>query len=168
VPSIELLLDEDSEHALRGDWAALAEAGLPSQARHTGESNRPHVTLLYANESLTAPRIVGLPVLVTAASPVIFGSARRGFLLARLVRPNAALLEVHRILHEEMGDPPGLDRLTRPGAWTPHITLARRLSGEQLAAALSVIDPHRAIEGTAVAARLWESATRTVTPLELV
>jgi 2'-5' RNA ligase len=168
MPSIELLLDEEAERALRAEWTALAEAGLPSQARHTGESNRPHVTLLYSNETLEPPRIVGLPVPLTAGSPVIFGSARRGFVLARSIRPNAPLLELHRILHEEVGDLPGIDRLTRPGAWTPHITLARRVSPEQLGAALTVIDPHRAVEGRAVAARLWASATKTVTALELV
>jgi hypothetical protein len=167
MPSIELLLDPASEEALREEWATLLEAGLPSQARHTGASNRPHVTLLYSEEMLEPPRIVGLPLAATAGSPVLFGSARRGFLLARLVRPSAGLLELHRILHEEVGERPGIDRLTRPGAWTPHITLARRLSGEQLATALTLLDPRRAIEGTAVAARLWASGTRTVTPLEL-
>ncbi|BDZ46591.1 2'-5' RNA ligase family protein [Naasia aerilata] len=167
MPSIELLLDPVAEQELVAEWTALREADLPSQARHTGESNRPHVTLLYSEEPLDPPRIVGLPIPVTVASPVIFGSARRGFLLARLVRPSAALLEVHRILHEEVGERPGIDRLTRPGAWTPHVTLARRLSGEQLAAALTLLDPKRAIDGTADAARLWSSATKTVTPLEL-
>lgn len=167
MPSIELLLDGAAEQALKDEWAVLLEAGLPSQARHTGASNRPHVTLLYSEEPLDPPRIVGLPLPVTVASPVIFGSARRGFLLARLVRPSAALLELHRILHEEVGQLPGIDPLTRPGAWTAHVTLARRLTGEQLAAALTLVEPKRAIDGTAEAARLWSSATKTVTPLEL-
>lgn len=167
MPSIELLLDPDTERALRGQWDTLAAAGLPSQARHPGEAGRPHVTLLWAEAAPPPPRIVGLPVPVTAASPVIFGSARRGFLLARLVRPNSALLGLHRILHEEVDDLPGIDPLTRPGAWTPHITLARHLTAQQLAAALTVLDPRQTVSGTAVAARLWESATQTVTPLQL-
>jgi 2'-5' RNA ligase superfamily len=167
MPSIELLLDRDAEGALRGEWQALADVGLPSQARHTAPSNRPHITLLYSNDSLDPPRVVGLPLPVTVASPVIFGSARRGFLLARSVRPSLPLLELHRTLHEEVGDRPGIDRLTRPGAWTAHVTIARHLTPEQLAAALTVVEPKRAIEATAVAARLWESATKTITELAL-
>lgn len=168
MPSLELLLDPDAERALRAEWVNLADAGLPSQARHTGESNRPHVTLLYSSERLPQPyRLVGLPLEVTVASPVIFGSARHGFLLARLVRPSLRLLELHRTLHEEVGDLPGIDRLTRPGAWTAHVTLARKLSPAELATALTVIEPKRAIDATAVSGRMWESATKTVTPLPL-
>jgi len=168
MPSIELLLDEESEQALKAEWLALADAGLPSQARHTGASNRPHITLLYSDERLNPPRVVGLPLPVTVASPVIFGSARRGFLVARLVRPSLPLLELHRTLHEEIGDLPGIDRLTRPGAWTPHVTLARRLTAAELATALTIIEPKRAIEGISVGARMWESATKTITDLALV
>ncbi len=167
MPSLELLLDPDAEQALRAEWVTLADAGLPSQARHTGESNRPHITLLYSSERMTPYRLLGLPLEVTVASPVIFGSARHGFLLARLVRPSLRLLELHRILHEEVGDLPGIDRLTRPGAWTAHVTLARKLSPAELATALTVIEPKRAVEATAVAGRMWESATKTVTPLLL-
>ena len=36
VQSIELLLDDDGDAALRASWAALADAGLPSLADHTG------------------------------------------------------------------------------------------------------------------------------------
>ncbi|MFS0865779.1 2'-5' RNA ligase family protein [Microbacterium sp. 179-B 1A2 NHS] len=46
VVSIELLLDEATERAVRAEWAALAAAGLSSLGRHPSPSNRPHVTLL--------------------------------------------------------------------------------------------------------------------------
>ncbi|RYJ07055.1 MAG: 2'-5' RNA ligase family protein, partial [Actinomycetales bacterium] len=45
VQSVELVLDPDLDAAVRGEWALLLDADLPSQARHTGESNAPHVTL---------------------------------------------------------------------------------------------------------------------------
>lgn len=165
MPSIELLLDPPAEAALRAEWQTLAAAGLPSQARHTGESNRPHITLAYAESAVAAPVVPGLPVPVTVASPVLFGSARRGFLLARLVRPSDALLAVHRAVHDELGDAAATDPLTRPGAWTPHVTLARRLTGEQLVAALELLDVRRAVYGTAIGARMWDKAARTVTLL---
>lgn len=34
---------------IRGEWAALADAGLPSQARHRSPTNLPHVTLSVAD-----------------------------------------------------------------------------------------------------------------------
>jgi len=36
--SVELLLDEASDSLVRDQWARLAAAGLPSQARHLGAS----------------------------------------------------------------------------------------------------------------------------------
>ncbi len=50
VVSLELVFDGASEAAVRREWDALVAADLPSQARHTGESNRPHVTLLVRPE----------------------------------------------------------------------------------------------------------------------
>jgi 2'-5' RNA ligase len=165
MPSLELTFDDAADAAVREDWVALQDAGLPSQARHTGASNRPHVTLLYSNDPLDPPPITGLPIELTVATPLVFGSAKRGFLLARLVRPNRELLELHRLLHERAGDGPGVDPLTRPGAWTPHVTLARRIPADDLGRALSVVSPGRTIDAIAVAARHWDSATKTITPL---
>ena len=51
--SVELTLDDDTDRRIRTEWATLADAGLPSQARHTGESNRPHITLALS-ETLSA------------------------------------------------------------------------------------------------------------------
>mgnify|MGYP000157915916 CR=1 FL=1 len=45
VQSAELLLDSGLDTAVRREWAALSDAGLPSQNRHRGESNRPHITV---------------------------------------------------------------------------------------------------------------------------
>ena len=165
MPSIELLLDDTAEQELRSEWRTLLDAGLPSQARHTGESNRPHVTLLYSETPLEPPVLAGLPLALAVASPVVFGSARRGFVLARLVRVTTDLLAVHAALHAAVDPAAQVDVLTRPGSWTPHVTLARRLSPAQLAQALELLDVRRAIPATASAGRLWDSASRTVTPL---
>lgn len=165
MPSIELLLDDTAEQELRGEWRTLLDAGLPSQARHTGESNRPHVTLLFSETPLEPPLMAGLPLELAVASPVVFGSAPRGFVLARLVRVTADLLGVHAALHAAVDPDARVDALTRPGSWTPHVTLARRLSPAQLAQALELLDARHAIPATSSDARLWDSASRTVTTL---
>ena len=46
--SVEGIFDEATDAAVRRRWAVLAEAGLPSQASHRGQSNSPHLTLSVA------------------------------------------------------------------------------------------------------------------------
>ncbi|RFA19866.1 2'-5' RNA ligase family protein [Subtercola boreus] len=48
--SFELRFDADTDAAIRAEWAALLDAGLPSQARHASASNAPHFTVLAARE----------------------------------------------------------------------------------------------------------------------
>ena len=50
---------------------------------------------------------------------------------------------------------------TRPGEWTPHVTLARGLSVEEADEALSLFGPF-AVESSAVTLRRWYSETRQV------
>ena len=45
MQTVELLLDPTTDAAVRAEWQRLAEAGLPSQARHHGGTNAPHITL---------------------------------------------------------------------------------------------------------------------------
>lgn len=45
VQTVELLPDAVTDSVVRTQWGALLAAGLPSQARHTGATNAPHVTL---------------------------------------------------------------------------------------------------------------------------
>jgi 2'-5' RNA ligase superfamily len=52
----------------------------------------------------------------------------------------------------------------QPEAWTPHVSLARRLPADQVARATEAIGQAEA-EGELSAARSYDSITRTVTPL---
>lgn len=164
VVSLELILDADAEAAVRGEWEILDAAGLPSQARHTGASNRPHVTLLVRTRSPALPggSLEGrLPLAVTLGAPLLFGGGRTR-VLARSVVPTAALLELHAQVHALAGSGENAAH-TVPGDWTPHVTLARRLPvdrvGEALAAGVGAGEP---IEARAIGIRRWDSATRTV------
>lgn len=162
VVSLELTLDPESDAVVRTEWAALAEAGLPSQARHTGESNAPHVTLLVRSEpTVLAPDRVGrmLPLGMRLGAPVLFGTGTHRT-LARLVVPSSSLLDLHVAVHVEAGagdDAPH----TRPGEWTPHVTLARRLPLDGLATALAALAARDGIDASAVAVRRWDARSRT-------
>jgi len=164
VVSIELLLDEATEARVRADWQRLADAGLSSLAAHTASSNRPHVTLL-ARPTLAAVAFTAaaerLPIPITLAEPIVFAHGERGVLAWR-VTLSEELRDLHVAVHAAA--PAGEDAShTTPGAWTPHITLARRLRLESLPDALGLIGPASA--GTGVSLRRWDSASATITAL---
>src|SRR5690349_20668977 len=63
--SVELLLDDHGEEAVRRQWDLLANAGLPSERRSgANEHHRPHLTLFAADEvpSAAEPQLPGLVV----------------------------------------------------------------------------------------------------------
>jgi 2'-5' RNA ligase superfamily protein len=165
VHSIELLLDPDTEDTVRGLWDELARAGLPSQADHTSPSNRPHVTLAVAEsispavDDLLAGIAARLPMRCVIGAPLLFGTGKRA--LARLAVPSAELLlmqaEVALTSLEHMR--PGPVGHTLPGSWTPHVTLCRRLTSADVAAALDVVSGDD-ITGTFAGLRRWDGTAR--------
>lgn len=167
--SIELVLDASSDSLIRADWARLAAAGVPSQAGHTSPSNSPHITLA-AGPDLTVQDLMvpdntddlwqGLPLGLEFSGIQVFPSAAGTYVLARSVVVTAALLDLHRALHERVA---GALLLTMPDAWTPHVTLARRVPGHLLGTALDLLELRT--EGQCTAARHWDSSTRTITSL---
>jgi 2'-5' RNA ligase len=183
VVSLELLLDPATEARIRAEWEALAGAGLSSLAAHTAVSNRPHITVLVRPELASQAAValssaLTLPIPVELGAPVLFGAGDRR-VLARSVVPSPALLRLHSAVHDLAG--PGDDAPhTRPGEWTPHVTLARRLRLDTLPHALRLLDdaaegaadapvradaPGRAdaSRSTATALRRWDAASATVT-----
>jgi hypothetical protein len=99
VHSIELLLDTESDAAIRRIWADLADAGLPSQLSNTSPSNRPHVSVVVAEhidtavDDLLRPLARRLPIRCVIGSPVLFGGD--AITIARLVVPSAESLSLH-------------------------------------------------------------------------
>ncbi|MCV7279425.1 2'-5' RNA ligase family protein [Mycolicibacterium flavescens] len=171
VHSVEVVFDADTDAAVRASWDDLTRAGVRSQAGHTSPSNRPHVTLTVADEMddavNTALRPVAeqLPLACTIGAPMLFGG--RTFTLVRLVVPSAELLalhaHVHRICLPHM--PNGPLPHAAPGHWTPHVTLARRVPHDQLAAALAVKSVRRDLTGRIVGLRHWDGDNRVEHPI---
>lgn len=163
VQSAELLLDEALDSAVRAQWQWLAAAGLPSQARHTGPTNAPHVTLA-VRESIpqaydaALAAAAGLPLAVRLGGLVVF--AHRRCVLARAVVPTEELLALHACVYDALtGAGPGPDNLA-PSRWTPHVTLARGLTSEQVGSAVAVLSRTAEAAGQAVALRRWDGAAR--------
>ncbi|MGA5301728.1 2'-5' RNA ligase family protein [Nucisporomicrobium flavum] len=156
--TVELLLDAPLEARVRTVWRDLLAMGLRSLASHEHPTNRPHVTLATADalSPVVAPALDGLPLDVELDDVVFLGRT-----VAWRVRPSAALLSVQRRVWEALD---GRDRnpLHEPGRWVPHVSLALRVKPE-----LQDRYPRDigAASGRVVAARTYNSETRTVTSL---
>ncbi|MFF7975735.1 2'-5' RNA ligase family protein [Streptomyces sp. NPDC007905] len=130
--TVELLLDEAAELAVREAWRRLAVAGLPSQARHRSPTNSPHLTLAACPE-LTAPirwelaeAAAALPLPVRFTGLVRF--ERPTSVLAWALDLDSALAGLHRRVWEAVASdspPETLNPFHDPARWSPHITLGR-------------------------------------------
>jgi 2'-5' RNA ligase len=171
VHSVEVLFDPATEASLWDSWNDLSANGIRSQAAHRSPSNRPHVTLTVAEVMADAvdealrPVLAELPVPCRIGAPMVFG--RGPYTLVRLIVPSAGLLalhaEVHRICLPHMASGPLAH--AAPGQWTPHVTLARRLDRDQLAAALSVPSVVADLTGSIAALRHWDGTARVEHPI---
>ena len=164
VHSVELLFDGDAEAAVRRDWTALAEAGLSSQGAIRAPSNRPHVTLAVAGridpavDEVLRGVLGQLPIACRVGAPVLLG--RRTPTLARLLLPSPALLALHAEIVRRTGlfAVPELLPHSRPGHWTPHVTVGRRVNPADVGAALAVLGPD--FDGVLAGVRRWDGDAR--------
>jgi 2'-5' RNA ligase len=173
VHSIELRLDQASDAAVRAEWRLLSDAGLPSQGDHAGTSNAPHVTLVVRPglDPAADPRLLALsavlPLPAELGGLLLFGAPPRGLVLVRPLVVTRELLALHADVHEGLGGA-GDAPHTTPGRWTPHVTLASRLTPDQVARAVDALAAGDAPATRAVtlsALRRWDPGTKTVVPL---
>ena len=160
--TIELLPDAAGCDAVRRDWQALRDAGLPSQLDHHGTTNSPHLTLvaapaIEADAERSALDLVGplLPAEVRVAGIGLLGGAR--VTLVRLVDAPDPLV------HAVLGLRARVTHVQHPG-WLPHVTLARRLARADVPAALEALGHADAVLSMA-AMRRWDPDSHIVREL---
>ncbi|WP_306359531.1 2'-5' RNA ligase family protein [Nocardia sp. CC227C] len=164
VQSVELILDEAAESTIRDQWRLLAEAGL-----HSPDANhRPHITVAVAREiwprldkSLAREPFTAIPVLLGGL--LVFGARRP--ILVRAVVPSLPLLDLQRRLFGVISPCPGIPSTVRPDAWTPHVTLARRVTPTQLPTALAAVGRDGDFPATVVGIRRWDGDRRREWPV---
>jgi hypothetical protein len=164
--SIELLLDERADTAVRATWRALADAGLPSQLKVDSTTNRPHITLVAAEridpgiDKPLAALVGNFPLRAVLGAPLVFGFGR--FTLARMVVPSSALLALHDEIYGLTT--PFVSNVfahSAPGRWTPHVTLGRRFSPAQVGDAIGLVNGLAdEIRAGIVGLRRWDSDER--------
>ncbi|AEV85852.1 hypothetical protein ACWT_4833 [Actinoplanes sp. SE50] len=147
--TVELLLDAGREDDVRRQWELLRDAGLPSLADHRHPTNRPHLTLV------NAASLAGLPDLDLPVAAALGPVRMLGRALVWAVTPTEELRELHFRVWSALPQawPP-------PDRWIPHVSLALRFP----AAAAATITPAD-VRGEFVAARSYDTATRSVTGL---
>ena len=154
--TVELLLSAELEASVRRLWHRLHAAGLPSLATHSHPTNRPHLTLVAAASVGRVPEFA-LPLPVTLGRVRMLGRA-----LVREVVATDELRAVQAAVWDSATEP---GPMYSPGAWLPHVSLALNVRADLRPAALALLDGLPAATGKLVAARGYDSATRTATVL---
>lgn len=164
VQSVELLLDAELEAAVRSEWEALADAGVTRRLRRGGEPAVPHITVGVAasipaeveDALLAIDHGVGLEIRIGGL--LLLGG--RSSVLVRLVVPSGPLLELQSTVHTALRGCPGIPDTMTPGRWTPHVTLARRVSSYDLPRAVDLLGGRTAVKGSVAGMRRWDGDAR--------
>jgi 2'-5' RNA ligase superfamily len=167
VHSVELVFDPDTEAALRRIWDELRDAGIPSQA----PASRPHATLAVAEridvdvDLLLSSLADRFPLACRIGAPLFFGRAKA--VLARLVVPTVELLDVHAEVHRRCLPHmhPGPMSNALPGAWTAHVTMARRVVPAQMGRAVRIAGKPAELRGTVTGLRRWDGKAKREYPI---
>ncbi|MGC4892594.1 2'-5' RNA ligase family protein [Micromonospora sp. DT31] len=166
--TVELLCSAELDAAVRAAWDRLAAAGLPSLARHTHPTNRPHLTLASvdgfppgAEQRLAdlCDAALPLPVRLDRVA-VLDGSAP----LVWLVHPTPQLVALHGAVWDVLAEASGAHPWHLPGRWVPHLSLALRFGDADRRRARAVTGTGRPT-GSFVAARSYDGDAGTVSEL---
>jgi hypothetical protein len=154
--TVELLLDDGLDAAVRDLWESLHGAGLRSLATHRHPTNRPHITLVTTESPAVLPEF-GLPLPVRPGPVRILGRA--------LVLPveSAPLRALHALVWRSVGS---LNPLQEPATWVPHVSLALNVPAAQQPDALALLAGLPPLTGECVAARTYDTEARTVRHLQ--
>lgn len=169
--SVELLLDERADTAVRRQWNLLADAGLPSERRSGNgpgtENHCPHVTL-YAADAVPEDAERALPGLVAdmeldlqLGGLLLFGPRHGRVILVRAVTASIELLALQSAVAGLCGA--DQDGQFGPGRWTPHVTLARRVPVEALGAVVAALDwtADQPVPARVTRCRRWDGTAKT-------
>jgi 2'-5' RNA ligase len=169
--TVELLPDEQLDSSIRRAWHLLVDSALPSQAQHTHVSNRPHVTLAVVDDwdegttDALASALSLLPVPLHSDGLRTFGQRRLSVVVSLALE--LELIAVHEAVHDVLeASAWGVEERHLPGRWAPHLTLGRGMDRTQERAARLLLGEQSWPDGQAIAARTYDTDSRSVRLLE--
>jgi len=167
-----LLLDTRSDQLVRDLWARLEASGIRTLATHTHRHHRPHLSyavlrswdLTRVRDVLTELPDAG-PCELTAHGTVAFPRGRAALLPA--ITPGLAQRQVDVVtaLATTGAD---LHHHYRAGQWVPHVSVATRARGEQLATVTRLVSDVLPLPLVVDRAALVDSTTGQTWPLPRV
>lgn len=167
--SVCLLPDQRTDRAVRALWSRLEAAGIATLASHTHGHHRPHLTLaslLTYDLDQVRSALTALP----AQEPLAIdfeavGMFRRSRCWLAPVPVESLLVRQRLVVETVTATGAELHRNYRPGAWTPHLTLAPRLRLEQLATVARLTFESLPLTATLDQAALVDTSTGALHPL---
>ncbi|WP_327673557.1 2'-5' RNA ligase family protein [Kitasatospora sp. NBC_00458] len=172
MQTVELLCDAPFDRAVRAVWQQLADGGVDSLAHNTHPGHRPHLTLAAcarmpdgAAERLDGLLRDALPLPVRLTGLLSFSARSRHRVLSRSVVPTVDLMLLHQRVWEVLDGAEEPDRHYVPGRWSPHLSLTRRLTPEEVTLAHTVLGRLPDLTGAFDAARSFDSGTQQTRPL---
>jgi 2'-5' RNA ligase len=163
--SVELTLDSAAEAGLVAQWDRLAAAGIakPKGPEPYGH-HLPHITLYAADaipeaaESVLPEIMAGVNLTVHIGALMIFGPRKGECILVRHVAASVQLLALQQqVARACAADPAGQ---FGQGRWSPHVTLARRVSSDHLGKVVSVLGSRGELDATIQRCRRWDGRRR--------
>ena len=155
--ALELVPDAAGRDAVRRDWQALRDAGLPSQLDHPSPTNEPHLTVVSApwlpSDAIDVAGVrLGslLPVRARASGLLLLGGEQ--LTVARAFDLDDDI--VRKVLAVRVQVP---DR--QHDGWLPHVTLARRLDRADAQRAIDVLG-YADVVLTFTGLRRWDPENR--------
>jgi 2'-5' RNA ligase len=161
---VELLLDAHLDAMVRREREALVDARLSRQLRRGGDPAVPHVTVGVAAsieagiEDALREMDHGVGLELHLGGLLLLGG--RASVLVRVVVPTVPLLELQATVWQTLRDSPGMPDNLAPGHWTPHVTLARRVSSSDLPKAVDLLGGRTSAEGSVAGMRRWDGDAR--------
>lgn len=140
--AVELYFDRETDEAIRKLWAVLDDGGSPGRC---DDATHPHVSLVVSDGHQPARLREDLALLDWSPLRTLRFGAIGYFadpgVLYLAANPSVPLLQLQQQTYDIVTrrDPSQVRPYYRPGAWTPHCTLAMPLKPQQLPGALEAI-----------------------------
>jgi 2'-5' RNA ligase len=167
-----LLLDRDGERAVRALWRRLTDLGADTPLEHTHGRHVPHLSYAVLR-SFDVAEVRAAVEALREGPPVelhadAVGHFRRGRVALVPAVTAGLLVRQEHVVDAVLATGAELHHYYRPGHWVPHLSVATRVRGRDLAAVTTAIHDVLPLDLVADRAALVDSGTGERWPLDVI